>query len=106
MSQLLSGQDASFPYTESASGPMHVSSVYVLRGELSHEGVFAHFAERIHLVPAYRRRLALVPMNLAHPSWEDDPEFDLANHVFAHALPSGPSLEDGLDTAIEINEVD
>ncbi len=104
MSQRLSGQDASFLYTESASGPMHISSVYVLRGELSHEDAFAHFAERIHLVPAYRRRLALVPMNLAHPSWEDDPEFDLANHVLAHALPSGSSLEDGLDTAIEINE--
>lgn len=54
MSQRLSGQDASFLYTESASGPMHISSVYVLRGELSHEDAFAHFAERIHLVPAYR----------------------------------------------------
>ena len=104
MSQRLSAQDASFLYTESASGPMHISSVYVLAGELSFDAALAHFAERIHLVPAYRRRLALVPMNLAHPTWEDDPEFDLANHVLPHQLPDGATLDDGLDAAIELNE--
>jgi WS/DGAT/MGAT family acyltransferase len=104
MSQRLSTQDASFLYGESASGPMHISSIYVLEGELAFADAFAQFAERIHLVPAYRRRLALVPMNLAHPSWEDDPDFDLANHVMSCALPAGSTLEDGIDAAIGINE--
>jgi diacylglycerol O-acyltransferase len=104
MTQRLSTQDASFLYGESASGPMHISSIYVLEGELPFEDVLEHFARRIHLVPAYRRRLALVPMNLAHPTWEDDPEFDLANHVRRCDLPPGSSLEDGIDAAIELNE--
>lgn len=104
MSNRMSAQDASFLYAESASGPMHISSVYVLEGELSFEDAFGHFAERIHLVPAYRRRLAFVPLNLAHPTWEDDPDFDLANHVIPHQLPPGTTLEEGLDAAIEINE--
>ncbi|HSG91409.1 MAG TPA: wax ester/triacylglycerol synthase family O-acyltransferase [Pseudomonadales bacterium] len=104
MSTRLTAADASFLYTESASGPMHISSIYVLEGELAFAEVFDHFAERLHLIPAYRRRLALVPMNLAHPTWEDDPDFDLANHVMHCEVPPGSSLEDGIDAAIAINE--
>jgi WS/DGAT/MGAT family acyltransferase len=83
---------------------MHISSIYVLEGELPYSEVLEHFRERIHLVPAYRRRLALVPMNLAHPTWEDDPDFDLAYHVQPCPLPEGATLEDGIDAAITINE--
>jgi diacylglycerol O-acyltransferase / wax synthase len=104
MSQRLTDSDASFLYMETASGPMHISSIYVLDGELEFDRVFEHFAERIHLVPSYRRKLALVPLNLAHPTWEDDPDFDLANHVLHHQLPRGTSLEDGLDAAVTLNE--
>jgi WS/DGAT/MGAT family acyltransferase len=104
VSQRLTDSDASFLYMESASGPMHISSVYVLEGELSFERVFEHFAERIHLVPSYRRRLAQVPLNLAHPTWVDDPDFDLANHVLHHELPPGTSLQEGIDAAVTLNE--
>ena len=104
MGHRLSASDAAFLYLETASGPMHISSVYVLEGELPFAEAYAHFAERIHLLPAYRRRLAQVPFNLAHPTWEDDPEFDLANHVLEHALPSGTSLQDAIDAAVGLNE--
>ena len=100
----LTQADASFLYTESASGPMHISSVYVLEGELAFEKVFEHFASRLHLIPSYRRKLAQVPFNIAHPEWVDDPDFDLANHVFAHRLPDGSTLDQGVDAAIELNE--
>ncbi len=100
----LTQSDASFLYTESASGPMHISSVYVLEGELAFEKVFEHFAARLHLVPSYRRKLAHVPFNIAHPEWVDDPDFDLANHVLPHRLPDGATLEQGVDAAIELNE--
>lgn len=104
MGQRLTDSDASFLYLESASGPMHISSVYVLDGELPFPDVLRHFEERIHLVPSYRRRLAQVPFNLAHPTWEDDPEFDLSNHVLHHPLPEGTSLQDGIDAAVTFNE--
>ncbi len=100
----LTQSDASFLYTESASGPMHISSVYVLEGELAFEKVFQHFASRIHLIPSYRRKLAQVPMNIAHPEWVDDPDFDLKHHVLAHRLPEGTTLEHGVDAAITLNE--
>lgn len=100
----LSATDASFLYTESVSGPMHISSIYVLEGVLSFEQVFDHIAGRIHLVPSFMRKIAYVPFSLGHPKWVDDPQFDLANHIHEHRLPTGASLEDGIDFAIELNE--
>ena len=89
----LSETDASFIYMESASGPMHISSIYVLDGELPFKDLLRRLETRIHLVPAYRRKLAQVPFGLGHPKWVDDPDFDLSNHVIHHTLPEGTSLE-------------
>jgi WS/DGAT/MGAT family acyltransferase len=100
----LTEADASFIYMESASGPMHISSVYVLDGELDFDKLMHRFEARIHLVPAYRRKLAQVPFGLGHPEWVDDPDFDLSNHVRKYSLPPGTSLEEGIDKAVELNE--
>jgi WS/DGAT/MGAT family acyltransferase len=104
MSQRLSATDASFLYMETATSPMHISSLHVLEGEADFDVIFRHFADRIHLVPAYRRRVAFVPFNLAHPTWEDDPDFDLTRHVKHHHLPPDTSMEQALDVAMELNE--
>jgi diacylglycerol O-acyltransferase len=100
----LTQADASFLYGESVSGPMHISSVYILEGELPFEKVLDHFKSRIHLVPSYRRKLAHVPFNIAHPEWVDDPDFAMTRHVLPHQLPDGATLEQGVDAAIELNE--
>lgn len=103
-SMRLTQTDASFIYMESASGPMHISSVYVLEGQLSFEKLLTRFEKRIHLVPAYRKKLIQVPFSLAHPVWVDDADFDLSNHVIHHQVPPGTSLEAAMDVAIELNE--
>ena len=100
----LTAADASFLYVETAGGPTHISTIFTLEGELDFERVVEHFEARIHLVPAYRRRLAQVPLNIAHPEWVDDPEFDLRNHLHHVELPEGSSPQDGIDKAIEMNE--
>ncbi len=100
----LSQTDASFIYLESVSGPMHISSVYVLDGEVPFEQIYHRFERRIHLIPSYRRKLSQVPFSLAHPTWVDDPAFDLSNHVLLHELPADSTLEDGVDKAVELNE--
>src|SRR5207302_9705320 len=51
------------------------------------QGVEDTIRERIHLVPRYRRRIHRVPLNLAHPVWVDDPNFDLGAHVRREVLP-------------------
>ncbi len=100
----LTQADASFVYLESASGPMHISSVYVLEGELSFDRFLNHFEKRIHLVPAYRRKMMQVPFSLAHPVWVDDQAFELTNHVLHHQLEPDTSLEDGVAKAVQLNE--
>lgn len=100
----LTQTDASFVYSETASGPMHISSVYVLDGELSYETLLTRFEKRLHLIPAYRRKLLHVPFSLGHPVWVDDADFELRNHVQHHELTPGTSLEDAMDAAVTLNE--
>ncbi len=100
----LTETDAAFIYGETASSPMHISSVYTLDGELDFQRLLNRFEKRIHQVPAYRRRLQQIPLSIAHPVWVDDPDFDLANHVIHHELPPGTSYEDALDAAVGLNE--
>ncbi len=100
----LSAQDASFLYSETASGPMHGAAIAIIEGEVPFETVCGQIASRLHLVPRYRQRLALVPFNLAHPKWVDDPGFDIANHVMRHRLPNGATLDDAIQAALKLNE--
>ncbi len=100
----LSPMDASFLYAESVSGPMHISSIYVLEGALSPARVREHFAERIHLIPSYRRKIAHIPLNLGHPKWVDDSNFDLGYHIRHHELPADATLQDGIDAAAKLNQ--
>jgi WS/DGAT/MGAT family acyltransferase len=83
---------------------MHISSINIVEGEVAFDEVFAHFEARMHLLPTYRRKLAQVPLNIAHPTWVDDPDFKLANHVVHHALEAGTSLDQAIEVAVEINE--
>jgi diacylglycerol O-acyltransferase / wax synthase len=89
----LSARDAWFLYAERPSTPLDLGTVYVFeggsrvpggRGAL---GIEDTIKERIHLVPRYRQRIHRVPMNIAHPVWVDDPNFDLGAHVRREVLP-------------------
>ncbi len=89
----LSARDAWFLYAERPSTPLDLGTVYVFeggsrvpggRGAL---GIEQTIRERIHLVPRYRQRILRAPMNLAHPVWVDDTNFDLGAHVRREVLP-------------------
>ena len=89
----LSARDAWFLYAERPSTPLDLGTVYVFeggsrvpggRGAL---GIEETIRERLHLVPRYRQRILRAPMNLAHPVWVDDPNFDLGAHVRREVLP-------------------
>ena len=89
----LSGLDATFLYLETPSSPMHVSGVFVadpttVEGGFSFDSYRQMVADRLHLAPPWRRRLAEVPFGLHHPLWIEDPDFDLDFHVRRAALPA------------------
>ncbi len=93
----LSSFDANFLYLESPTAHMHVGSLAIYDpstagGPWGIEQVRRAYAERIHLVPQFRRRLAEVPLQLDHPRWVDDPKFDLGWHIrhIAVPAPGGP----------------
>lgn len=92
----LSGLDASFLYLETAEMPMHVGALHIFELPAGYEGDFAadmraHIAARLPLVPALRRKLAWMPLNLAAPAWVDATP-DLDEHVVRIELPAGSGM--------------
>jgi WS/DGAT/MGAT family acyltransferase len=89
----LSARDAWFLYAERRDTPLDIGTVYVFESESQLPGgrgalgVEETVKERIHLVPRYRQRIQRVPLNLAHPVWVDDPQFDLGAHIRREVLP-------------------
>src|SRR5690349_5808085 len=89
----LSGLDASFLYSESPSVPLHVCSIVELDtatmpGGYSFQRFRSRLASRIAALPELRAKLADSQLNLDHPVWIEDKDFDLARHVHRIALPS------------------
>ena len=88
----LAGLDATFLYMETPTTPMHVMGVLLLDtstavGGYSFDKVRELLLNRIHLMPAFRRRLVPVPLGLAHPVWIEDADFDLDNHLHRVGAP-------------------
>jgi WS/DGAT/MGAT family acyltransferase len=88
----LSGMDAMFLHTETATQYMHTLKVAIFDppadgAPYRFADQFAHIASTIHRVPPFRWRALPVPLNLHNPVWQDDPNFDLALHVHRAALP-------------------
>ena len=86
----LTAQDAFFLYAERPEAPLHIGAVYIFEGVPGARGALGiekTLEERLHLVPRYRQRVRFRPLNLGHPVWVDDPDFDLDHHVRRAALP-------------------
>ena len=80
--------DATFLYTEKQTQPMHVGGSMVYDGRLSRELLVDALERRLHLLPRYRQKVVFPLFGVAHPTWEDDPGFDIANHVAEVTLPA------------------
>ena len=90
----LSPLDVSFLHIEDAdrSAHMHIGSVAVFEGPPPPQAeMVAALVSRFHLVPRYRQRVQLVPLQLARPVWVDATDFDVHYHVrrTAVAAPGG-----------------
>ena len=90
----LSALDAFFLYAEREEAPLHIGAVYLFEGGArvaggrGAQGIARTLQERLHLVPRYRQRVRFRPLNLGHPVWVDDADFDLGYHVRRAALPA------------------
>jgi WS/DGAT/MGAT family acyltransferase len=105
--QRLSGFDAAFFHVETAGTRMHVGQTCVFDPSTAPDGhsfdaVRQLIADRLHLVPPFRRRLAEVPLRLHHPVWIEDPDFDLDYHLRPAALPSPGGVAELADFTAEV----
>jgi diacylglycerol O-acyltransferase len=92
----LSAIDASFLAQETAEAHMHLGAVTIFEGPTpSYDELVAHIRSRLHLVPRYRQKLAIPPLETGRPIWVDDAGFRLEYHLRHAALP-GPGTEEQL----------
>jgi diacylglycerol O-acyltransferase len=90
--QRLTGLDASFLYLETSSQPMHVCSIMELDtstmpGGYTFDRLRDALSLRIEAMPEFREKLANSPLNLDHPVWVDDDNFDVDRHLHRIGLP-------------------
>jgi diacylglycerol O-acyltransferase len=102
LSHRLTSQDSSFIYGESRNGPLHVGSFSFFEDEITYPELIRHFESKLHLIPRYRQRLAPVPFNLNHATFEDDPDFKIENHVKLHQLPADTSEAQLIEAGLAI----
>ncbi len=89
----LSSLDASFLYLETPEMPMHVGSMAIFRLPQDYKGDFfedfkAMIASRLHVAPILKVRLEKAPLDIDHPSWVEDDQFDIDRHIFRASLPA------------------
>jgi diacylglycerol O-acyltransferase len=89
----LSAMDASFLYLETPEMPMHVGSMAIFRLPEGYKGDFfeefkAMIASRMHIAPILKARLEKAPLDIDHPSWVADDQFDIDRHIFRASLPA------------------
>jgi WS/DGAT/MGAT family acyltransferase len=90
----LGALDAMFLYNETATTPMHVGALQYLEVSASQRDTFfddlkAMLLARIHLVPYLTSKVEFTPLNLDHPVWIRDTDFDIDRHLFRVRLPAG-----------------
>ena len=90
----LSGLDASFLYFETPAHLMHVCGLLVL-DPVDHAGrvplrqrCARRLRRRLESNPAFTRKLHNPLLNLDHPVWVDDDDFDIEHHVRRIAVPA------------------
>src|SRR5712675_1686167 len=89
----LSSLDASFLYLATPEMPMHVGSMAIFRLPDDYKGNFfeefkAMIASRLHIAPILKARLEKAPLDIDHPSWVEDDQFDIDRHIFRGSLPA------------------
>jgi len=101
----MSGQDASFLYTETPTVLMHTIKVQIFEAhyERSDYGILRdRLQAALDVVPMLRQRVMFVPLNLHHPVLVDDPEFDLDSHIYRAGVPAPGGMAELNDMVSQI----
>ncbi|WP_455550892.1 wax ester/triacylglycerol synthase domain-containing protein [Dietzia aerolata] len=82
----MTGLDASFLYLETQeqqmaiNGIVHLDVTTIAEG-YSFERMRGGLARRVKEIPPFRRKIYDSPLNVGHPAWVEDFDFDITRHV-------------------------
>jgi diacylglycerol O-acyltransferase len=105
--QRLGGLDSAFLIFETSTMHMHVGGLMLVDPSTAKKPYsFADYREyiekRLPNVPGFRRKLAMVPLNLSRPSWVEDPDFDLDFHLHRTTVASPGGDRETADVVADI----
>ncbi len=89
----LSAQDSQFLYVQGGDVLTHVMSITLYDpstapgGKVRFKDIVRHVSSRCHTSPVFMRKLHRLPLDLDHPYWVEDPNFDVEAHVTHVRLP-------------------
>ena len=84
----LTAVDASFLTNESSTSHMHVGAILIFEGPPpKYTDLVEHVRTRLPLVPRFRQKLVVPPLEAGRPLWADDVNFNLTYHIRHTALP-------------------
>ena len=84
----LTAVDASFLTNESSSSHMHIGAILIFEGPPpKYTDLVEHVRKRLPLVPRFRQKLVVPPLEAGRPLWADDVNFNLTYHIRHTALP-------------------
>jgi diacylglycerol O-acyltransferase len=84
----LTSVDASFLTNESSSSHMHIGAILIFEGPPPrYVDLVEHVRKRLPLVPRFRQKLVVPPLEAGRPLWADDVNFNLTYHIRHTALP-------------------
>ncbi len=98
----MSATDAGFLYLDRPHAPLHIGCIAIVEGELGAQELTRLMERRLSRLWRYRQRAMPVPFGVAHPSWEDDPDFDVRNHLFGWSLPAPGGARELAETAARL----
>ena len=89
----LSAQDSQFLYVQGGDVLTHVMSINLYDpstapgGAVRFKDIVQHVSSRCHTSPVFMRKLHRLPLDLDHPYWIADPDFDVEAHISHVRLP-------------------
>jgi diacylglycerol O-acyltransferase / wax synthase len=95
----LTGLDGAFLSLESPTTHLQILGALIfdptdVPGGVDFRSIRDLVADRVYLVPPFRKRMVEVPFGIQHPSMVDDPDFDVDYHVRRTSLPSPGGLDE------------
>jgi diacylglycerol O-acyltransferase len=81
-SRRLSPVDAAFLYLERKEIPLNIAGIAIFDGPIPFDQFVANIESKLDLLPRYRQIVVPPPLNIGHPAWEDDRDFDIRRHIF------------------------